>query len=63
MRELIQNTSAYQRLKTQRNEGTLSHAYLVVFDEPAHTKTALKEMAKSLFFAEENEYGEYNSPD
>lgn len=63
MRELIQNTSAFERLKTQRNEGKLSHAYLVVFDDPAHTKTALKEMAKALFFAEENAYGEFDSPE
>ncbi len=63
MRELIQNTSVFERLKTQRNEEKLSHAYLVVLDDPAHTKTALKEMAKLLFFAEENDCGEYDTPE
>ena len=63
MQDLIRNTSAYSRLITQRNEGTLSHAYLLVFDDPIHTKNALKEMAKAIFYAEENAFGEYNSPE
>lgn len=63
MKDLIRNTNAYQRLVSQRNDGTLSHAYLVVFDDPVHTKTALKEMAKAVLFAEENGFGEYDSPD
>lgn len=63
MKELIRNTSAFSRFITQRNEGKLSHAYLLVFDDPIHTKTALKELAKIVFFAEENAYGEYDTQD
>ena len=63
MQDLIRNTSAYIRLQTQRDEGSLSHAYLLVYDDPVHTKTVLKEMAKTLFFAEENGFGEYDTPD
>ena len=63
MKDLIRNTSAFSRFVTQRNEEKLSHAYLLLFDDPIHTKTALKELAKAVFFAEENAYGEYDSPD
>ena len=63
MKDLIRNTSAFMRLLTQREEGTLSHAYLVVFDDPVHTKTVLKELAKVVFYAEENGFGEYDSPE
>lgn len=63
MKDLIRNTNAFMRLTVQRNEGALSHAYLLLYDDPVHTKTALKEMAKVLFFAEENEFGEYDTPE
>ncbi len=59
MKDLIRSTTAYSRFISQRDDGKLSHAYLLVYDDPAHTKTALKELAKAAFFAEENEYGEH----
>lgn len=63
MRDLLRRTDAFKRLLAARNEENLSHAYLLVLDDPTHTKTALKEFAKILFYAEENEYGQYNSPE
>ena len=36
------------RLCAQRDHGKLSHAYLVVFDDPKYTKTALREIAKAI---------------
>lgn len=63
MKDLIRNTNAFARLVSQRNDGALSHAYLVVFDDPVHTKTVLKEMAKAVLFADENGFGEYDSPE
>ena len=63
VQEILQNTTAYNRLLSQREEGKLSHAYLLVYDDPVHTKTALKALAKILFHAEENSYGEYDTPD
>ena len=62
MRDLIRKTDAFQRFLAARNEEKLSHAYLVIFDDPVHTKTVLQELAKALFFAEENDFGEYDSP-
>jgi DNA polymerase III gamma/tau subunit len=59
---LIQNTDAYTRLCTQRDYGKLSHAYLVVFDDPKYTKTALRELAKAILYAQENDCGEYDDP-
>lgn len=61
MRTLIHTTAALERLKTQREQEKLSHAYLLVFDDAKHLLTALKECAKILLYAEENEYGEYRS--
>lgn len=61
MQETLQKTTAYTRLLSQREEGKLSHAYLLVYDDPTHTKTALKELAKILFYAEENGYGNAES--
>ena len=61
MQEILQNTTAYTRLLSQREEGKLSHAYLLVYDDPVHTKTALKALAKILFHAEENGYNEYGN--
>lgn len=55
MRTLINNTTAFQRLKTQREKGSLSHAYLLVFDDAKHLSTALKECAKLFFYAEGDE--------
>lgn len=52
MRALIENTTAFQRLKTQREKKNLSHAYLLVFDDAKHLSTALKECAKIFFYAE-----------
>jgi DNA polymerase-3 subunit delta' len=61
VQETLQKTTAYTRLLSQREEGKLSHAYLLVYDDPTHTKTALKELAKILFYAEENGYGNAES--
>ncbi len=61
MQEILQKTTAYTRLLAQREEGKLSHAYLLVYDDPTHTKTALKQLAKILFYAEENGYGSTES--
>jgi DNA polymerase III gamma/tau subunit len=62
MKYLIQNTDAYKRLCAQSESGKNSHAYLLVFDDPTHTKTALREFAKVLLSAVENDYGEYDDP-
>ena len=62
MKFLIQNTDAYMRLCAQRDGGKLSHAYLVVFDDPKYTKAALRELAKAILYAQENAYGEYDDP-
>ena len=62
VKALLRNTSAFSRFINQRNEGTLSHAYLLLYDDATHTKTALKELAKAVFYADENEYGEYDRP-
>ena len=63
MQEILQKTTAYTRLLAQREEGKLSHAYLLVYDDPTHTKTALKELAKILFHAEEKGFGGYDDPE
>ena len=63
MQEILRNTTAYTRLLAQREEGKLSHAYLLVYDDPEHTKTALKELTKILFHAEQNRCGEYDDPE
>lgn len=62
MKFLLQNTDAYKRLCAQCGSGKNSHAYLIVFDDPIYTKTALREFAKVLLGATENEYGEYDNP-
>ncbi len=62
MKYLIQNTDAYKRLCAQCERGKNSHAYLLVFDDPIYTKTALREFAKVIFGAVENEYGDYDDP-
>ena len=62
VQDILKNTNAYTRLLSQRETGNLSHAYLLVYDDPVHTKTALKALAKILFYAEENTCGEYDSP-
>ncbi|MBQ8374529.1 MAG: hypothetical protein IJX98_03010 [Clostridia bacterium] len=62
MQTLIKNTNAYRLLKTEILKDGHSHAYLVVFDDPKHLKTALRSFAKLLFYAEENDYGEYDDP-
>ena len=62
MKFLIQNTDAYKRLCAQCDGGKSSHAYLVVFDDPIYTKTALREFAKVILGATENDYGEYDDP-
>ena len=61
MKYLIQNTDAYKRLCAQCESGKNSHAYLLVFDDPTHTKTALREFAKVILGAIENDYGEYDT--
>ena len=61
MQEILQNTTAYTRLLAQREEPKPSHAYLLVYDDPTHTKTALKSLAKIFFYAEENGYNGYDS--
>ncbi len=61
MQETLQKTTAYTRLLSQREEGKLSHAYLLVYDDPTHTKTALKELAKIFFYAEDFGYGNAES--
>lgn len=62
MKFLLQNTDAYKRLCAQCDGGKNSHAYLIVFDDPVYTKTALREFAKVILGAIENDYGEYDDP-
>lgn len=61
VRELLRQTDAYRRMVREGEKGTLSHAYLVVFDDGKYLPLALTEFAKVVFGAVENEYGEFNS--
>jgi DNA polymerase-3 subunit delta' len=58
---LLRETDAYKRLVREWEKGTLSHAYLVTFDDGKYLPLALAEFAKVIFGAMENEYGEFNS--
>lgn len=52
MQTLLKNTEAIRLLKKE-GEKSFSHAYLLVFDDSKHLKTALKEFAKILFSCDE----------
>ncbi len=52
MQTLLKNTEAIRLLKKE-GENSFSHAYLLVFDDGKHLKTALKEFAKILFSCDE----------
>lgn len=49
MQTLLQTTSAYQFVQTEASKGTLSHAYLLLFQDARNLRFALKEFAKILF--------------
>ena len=57
MQKLLQTTGAYKLLQNEGINKDFSHAYLLLFDDARHLRTALKTFAK-LFFYCENEYTE-----
>lgn len=62
MRQLLTETDGYKRFCESAKNGTLSHAYLILFDDGKYLPVALKEFAKAVFGAAENRYGEYDFP-
>ena len=52
MQTLLKNTQAYRLLKTESEEGRLSHAYLLLLNDARNLRTALKTFAK-LFFQQD----------
>ena len=52
MQTLLKNTQAYRLLKTESEEGRLSHAYLLLFNDARNLRSALKIFAK-LFIQQE----------
>lgn len=57
MQTLLKTTGAYKLLQNEGKSKDFSHAYLLLFDDARHLRTALKTFAK-LFFHCENEYTE-----
>ena len=62
MLSLLKSTNAYNLLKKEARENTLSHAYLLTFDDEKNLPFALKAFAKVLLGAEENDWGEFDDP-
>ena len=54
MQTLLKNTQAYRLLKTESEEGRLSHAYLLLLNDARNLRSALKTFAK-LFYLKEFE--------
>ena len=54
MQTLLKTTAAYKLLETEGKNNDFSHAYLLLFDDARHLRTALKTFAK-LFFGCERE--------
>lgn len=48
MQTLIRQTHAYNLVKTEKEEGSFSHAYLLCFSDAKNLRSALKEFAKIL---------------
>lgn len=63
MQRLLRETDGYKRFVASALSGTLSHAYLLIFDDGKYLPVALKEFAKVVFGAVENRYGEYDYPE
>ena len=57
MQKLLKTTGAYKLLQNEGKNKDFSHAYLLLFDDARHLRTALKTFAK-FFFSCENEYTE-----
>ncbi len=55
MQTLLQNTGAYRLLKKERESTGFSHAYLLVFEDVKHLRSALKTFAKLLFECEKED--------
>ncbi len=54
---LVKDTGAYNTIKSDKEKGTLSHAYLIVIPDGENLKEYLKVFAKLLLCAEENPCG------
>lgn len=54
MQKLLQSTMAYRILRRERARGMLAHAYLILLDDEANLRFALKEFAKLFFDGSEN---------
>lgn len=56
MQTLLENTQAYRLLKRESEENRLSHAYLLLWDDPKILRSGIKFFAK-LFFLQAGEVG------
>ena len=50
MKSLLESTQAYTIVKTEAQKNSLSHAYLLLYDDARNLRFALKTFAKLFFY-------------